>query len=73
MTVSRELAAEYGRRFSYPELTRTVQFAPFLPEQAIVVTLSQQLRRWHLHALLPIKDPWRETSTPRCAGRKAIE
>ena len=57
MTVSRELAAEYGRRFSYPELTRTVQFAPFLPEQAIVVTLSQQLRRSHLHALLPIKDP----------------
>ena len=40
-----------------PELMRMVQVAQFLPEQEIVVTLSQQLRRSHLHALLPIKDP----------------
>ena len=57
VTVSRELAAELGRGFSCPELTRMVQVAQFLPEQAIVVTLSQQLRRSHLHALLPINDP----------------
>ena len=43
--------------FSFAELTRMVQVAQFLPEQEIVVTLSQQLRRSHLHALLPIKDP----------------
>ena len=56
MTVSRELEAEFGRGFSCPELTRMVQFAQLLPEQDIVVTLSQQLRRSHLHALLTIKD-----------------
>ena len=55
MTVSRELAAEFGRGFCCPELTRMVQFAQLLPEQDIVMTLSQQLRRSHLHALLPIK------------------
>ena len=34
-----------------------IQFAqPFLDE-AVVVTLSQQLSRSHFHALLPIKDP----------------
>ena len=55
MTVSRDLAAEYGRGFSYSELTRMVQLAQLLPEQAILVTLSQHLRRSHLHALLPIK------------------
>ena len=33
-----------------------VQFAQFLPEQDIVVTLSQQLRRSNLYALLTIKD-----------------
>ena len=72
MTVPRECAEEYGRGFRFSELTRMVQFAPLLPEQAIVVTLSQQLRRSHLHALLPIKDPpWRETATPRCAGRNS--
>ena len=51
------MAAEFGCGFSYPELTRMVRFAQLLPEQAIVVTLSQQLRRSHLNALLPIKDP----------------
>ena len=40
-----------------PELTRMVQVAQFLPEKEIIVTLPQQLRRSHLHALLPIKDP----------------
>ena len=40
-----------------PELMRMVQVAQFLPEQEIVVTQSQPLRRSHLHALLPIKDP----------------
>ena len=57
MTVSQELAAGYGRRFNYPELTRTFQFPPFLPEQANVATLSQHLRRSHQHALPLIKDP----------------
>jgi hypothetical protein len=56
VTVSRELTAEYGRGFSYPELTRMVQFPQLFPEESIVVTLSQQLSWSHFHALLPIKD-----------------
>ncbi len=56
VTVSRELTADYGRGFSHTELTRKVQFARAFPEEAIVVTLSQQLSWSHFHALLPIKD-----------------
>lgn len=57
VTVSRELTAEFGRGFSHTEVTRMVQFAQSFPEEAIVVTLSQQLSWSHFHALLPIKDP----------------
>ena len=57
VTVSRELTAEYGRGFSYAEIARMIQFAQAFPEEAIVVTLSQQLSWSHFHALLPIKDP----------------
>ena len=57
VTVSRELTADYGRGFSHTELTRMVQFSQAFPEEAIVVTLSQQLSWSHFHALLPIKDP----------------
>ena len=57
VTVSQELTAEYGRGFSYPEITRMLQFAQLFPDEAIVVTLSQQLSWSHFHALLPIKDP----------------
>lgn len=56
VTVSRELTAEYGRGFSYAEIARMIQFAQAYPEEAIVVTLSQQLSWSHFHALLPIKD-----------------
>ncbi len=57
VTVSRELTAEYGRGLSYAELARMVQFALCFPDEAIVVTLSQQLSWSHFHALLPIKEP----------------
>ena len=56
VTVSRELTAEYGLGFSYAEIARMIQFAQAYPEEAIVVTLSQQLGWSHFHALLPIKD-----------------
>ena len=57
VTVSRQLTVEYGRGFSYAEIARMIQFAQAYPEEAIVVTLSQQLSWSHFHALLPIKDP----------------
>ena len=57
VTVSRELTAEYGQGFSYAEIARMIQFSQLFPDEAIVVTLSQQLSWSHVHALLPIKDP----------------
>lgn len=57
VTVSRELTAEYGRGFSHAEITRMIQFSQLFHDEAIVVTLSQQLSWSHFHALLPIKDP----------------
>ncbi len=57
VTVSRELTAGYGRGFSYAEIARMIQFSQLFPDEAIVVTLSQQLSWSHFHALLPIKDP----------------
>jgi DUF1016 N-terminal domain len=56
-TVSRELRAEFGDGFSYSALTRMVRFAETIADEAIVVTLSQQLSWSHFHALLPLKDP----------------
>ena len=55
-TVSRELTAEFGDGFSYSSLTRMVRFAESMADEAIVVTLSQQLSWSHFLALLPIKD-----------------
>ena len=40
-----------------PSLTRMVRFVETLADEAIVVTLSQQLSWSHFLALLPIKDP----------------
>ena len=56
-TVSQGLAAEFGDGFSYSALTRMVRFAETIADEAIVVTLSQQLSWSHFHALLPLKDP----------------
>jgi DUF1016 N-terminal domain len=53
VTVSRELTAEYGRGFSYAEIARMIPCAQSFPDEAIVVTLSQQLSWSHVHALLP--------------------
>src|SRR3990172_1941245 len=56
-TVSQELRAEFGEGFSYSSLTRMIRFAETLADEAIVVTLSQQLSWSHFLALLPLKDP----------------
>ncbi len=56
-TVSQELTAEFGEGFTYSVLTRMVRFAEMMTDEAIVVTLSQELSWSHFQALLPIKDP----------------
>ncbi len=57
VTLSQELVEEFGEGFSYSALTRMARFAEMFPDEAIVVTLSQQLGWSHFLAILPIKDP----------------
>lgn len=56
-TLSRQLAAEYGRGFEEKNLRRMMQFAELFTSEEIVVTLSRQLSWSHFLALLPVKDP----------------
>ncbi len=56
-TMSQELVADFGNGFSYSALTRMVRFAELFSDEAIVVSLLQQLGWAHFLALLPIKEP----------------
>lgn len=56
-TLSQVLVADFGNGFSYSALTRMVRFAELFPDEAIVVSLLQQLGWAHFLALLPIKEP----------------
>ncbi|MEZ6044272.1 MAG: PDDEXK nuclease domain-containing protein [Planctomycetaceae bacterium] len=56
VTVSRELASEFGSGFSKSNLLRMVQFAELFPDQEIVATLSRQLSWSHFVEILPIED-----------------
>ena len=57
VSLSREVAAEYGRDCGCAELARTVAVAYRSPGEAMVVTLSQPLSWPHVRALLPMEDP----------------
>ena len=54
-TVSRELAAEYGKGFSRPALTRMLQFVECFPDFEICATLSHKLTWSHFVLLITIK------------------
>ena len=56
VTLSRQLAADYGRGFEEKSLRRMVQFAEVYPDEAIVVSMTRQLSWTHFLVLLPIKD-----------------
>ena len=56
-TLSRQLAADYGRGFEEKNLRRMVQFAEVFPDEAIVATLWRQLSWSHFRELLPLKRP----------------
>jgi hypothetical protein len=43
VTLSRQLAAEFGHGFAQKKLRRMIQLAELFPEREIVVTLSRQL------------------------------
>jgi len=55
-TLSRQLAAEYGRGFSRPNLFRMLRFAEVFPDERIVAALSQQLSWSHFVELIPLDD-----------------
>lgn len=56
-TLSRQLAAEYGRGFEQKNLRRMLQFAETFPDETIVATLWRQLSWSHFRELLPLKQP----------------
>ena len=56
VTLSRQLAAEFGRGFEEKNLRRMIQFAEVFPERSIVVSLVRQLSWTHFLALIPLKD-----------------
>ena len=54
--LGRRLETEFGRGFSYPNLTRMMRLAEFFPRARIVATLSQQLTWSHFVSLVAIDD-----------------
>jgi predicted nuclease of restriction endonuclease-like (RecB) superfamily len=58
-TVSRQLAADYGRGFAEKSLRRMIQFARLFPDREIVAALSRELGWSHFVELLPLKDQLR--------------
>lgn len=56
VSVSRQLAIEYGASFSEKNLRRMVQFAEVFPKEEIVVPLIRKLSWSHILAILPIED-----------------
>ena len=56
-TVSRQLAARFGRGFDKQSLRRMIQFAEAFPDYEMCATLSRTLSWSHIVELLPLKDP----------------
>jgi hypothetical protein len=56
VTLSRQLAAEFGHGFAEKNLRRMIQLAELFPEREIVVTLSRQLGWSHFLAILPLNE-----------------
>jgi predicted nuclease of restriction endonuclease-like (RecB) superfamily len=55
-TVSRQLAADYGRGFAEKSLRRMIQFAQLFPDREIVAALSRELSWSHFVEILPLKN-----------------
>ena len=54
-TASKELMAEFGRGFSWPNLSRMMALAEEFPDNQILSTLSKELGWSHFVELLPLK------------------
>lgn len=55
VTLSRQLAQEFGNGFNDKNLRRMIQFAEAFPEERVVATLSKELGWSHFVELLPLK------------------
>ncbi|MCL2640412.1 MAG: PDDEXK nuclease domain-containing protein [Phycisphaerales bacterium] len=55
-TLSKELVAEFGPGFSWPNLSRMVALAEAFPDEKILATLSQELSWSHFVELLPLNQ-----------------
>ena len=56
LTLSRKLAAEYGRGFSQPNVFHMIRFAEVFPEDKTVQTLSAQLSWSHFLEIIYLKE-----------------
>lgn len=56
-TLSKELTTDFGKGYSWPNLSRMVRLAEVFPDQQIVVTLSKQLGWSHFVEIIPLADP----------------
>ena len=54
VTLSHQLAAEFGRGYSEKNIRRMMQFAEVFPDPDILATLSRELSWSHFLALLPL-------------------
>ena len=67
VSLTQQLQNAYGKGFDKSNLTRMMSFANMFPDEAIVVSLGQQLSWTHICALLPLKDDLqREFYTEMC-------
>jgi hypothetical protein len=57
-TLSRQLAAEFGRGYTEKNLRRMIQFGEAFPDEEIVATLWRQLSWSHFRELLPLSQPF---------------
>jgi hypothetical protein len=55
-TLSKELAADFGKGYSLPNLSRMVRFAEVFPDRELVASLSRQLGWSHFVEIIPIED-----------------
>jgi len=55
-TVSKELMAEFGRGFSWPNLSRMMALSQAFPDSQILAALSKELGWSHFVELLPLKN-----------------
>jgi predicted nuclease of restriction endonuclease-like (RecB) superfamily len=55
-TLSKELTADFGKGYSWPNLSRMVRLAEVFPDREVVASLSRQLGWSHFVEIVPLDD-----------------